>query len=112
MAVYDDAQVKKMVAEAVEKALAAAATHMGKSEHIHKHFTRLEKFDGGNGDKWKEWYYQFGVATSSYNIKNGMLLEILEKKEVEEVTTENIELEMSKGSPTGCMRRRRRCSGS
>ena len=59
---------------------------------IHKYYTRLEKFEG---EGWKEWYYQFGVATSTYSDKNAKLMEIVEALELDEVTTEDLELQLS-----------------
>ena len=45
--------------------------------------------------EWKEWQYQLGVATHAYNAKNGALLEIVERMEHDEITTESLEHEMS-----------------
>ena len=65
-----------------------------KTSTIHKYYTRLEKFDG---EGWKEWYYQFGVATSTYSYKNAALLEVVEGLEMDEVTTEDVELKLATG---------------
>ena len=59
---------------------------------IHKYYTRLERF---NGEGWMEWYYQFGVATSTYNHKNAALLEVVEKLVLNEVATDDIWLKMN-----------------
>ena len=89
-------RVRVMIAEAVEKALAEAGKGP-KHEHMHKHYMRLDKFDGIKGEAWKEWYYQFGVATSAYNVKTGALLEIIEKKDLEDVTSDDLDLELTEG---------------
>ena len=97
----DAAALQAVVAEAVKQALVATAAARANADGekkggstIHKYFTRLEKFDG---EQWKEWYYQFGVAANTYNVKNGALLEIVENLELDEVSTVNIELELSQG---------------
>ena len=81
------------MAEAVAQAMAATRASGGgaSSGNIHKHYTRLDKL---TPEDWKEWHYQFTVATHAYNAKNGALLEIVEQKELDEVTTENLELEL------------------
>ena len=95
----DVAAVRALVTAAVTEALTAvrATTGGGGSgagANIHKHYTRVEKF---NGEDWKEWHHQFFVATHAYNSKNGALLEIVEQKELDEITTANIELELTQG---------------
>ena len=47
---------------------------------------------GVDGEGRKEWYCQFGVATSTYSYKNAVLLEVVEGLEMDEVTTEDVEL--------------------
>ena len=46
-------------------------------------------------EEWKEWQFQFSVATHAYNAKNGVLLEIVERMELDEITTESLEQEES-----------------
>ena len=48
-------------------------------------------------EDWKEWHYQFLIATHAYSMKNGMLLEIIEQKEIDDVTPENVEIWISAG---------------
>ena len=98
----DAATLQALVAEAVAQALAATATtrgdgggggsNNGGAAMIHKFYARLEKLDG---DQWKEWSYQFAVATNTYKPENGELLEAVEKLELDDVTTVDIELELS-----------------
>ena len=88
------------------KAAAEAMTMMRSSGGaggvgIHKHFSRVEKLDP---DAWKEWHYQFVVATSAFNIRHGALLEIVEQKEIDDVTTESLELVLN-ASEADYMRR-------
>ena len=65
-----------LVAEAVAQALLATAEARDNaggssvSVQIHKHYARLEKLVPGD---WKEWQYQFGVATHAYSSKHGAL---------------------------------------
>ena len=95
----DPAALEVLVAEAVAQALAATAAARdgaggsnGSGGQIHKHHTRLDKLVP---EEWKEWQYQFSVATHAYNAKNGVLLEIMERMELDEITTESLEHEMS-----------------
>ena len=62
--------------------------------NLHKFYTRLEKFSGEDG-KWKEWWYQFVVATNAYDEKTAAIMEAVEKMELTEVTTEDILLELA-----------------
>ena len=108
MVAMDAEALRAVVAEAITQALAATAAGRaggsgaggsgagggGAASNIHKFYTRLEKFDG---EGWKEWYYQFSVATSTYSIKNAALLEIVENLVLDDVTTEGIDLELTSG---------------
>ena len=89
----DAAAVQMLVAEAVAQAIAATrgngGGHGGGSSQIHKHYTRLDKLVP---EEWKEWHYQFSVATHAFHAKNGALLELVEQKELDEVSTESLEL--------------------
>ena len=86
----DAAAIQALVAAAVAEALRTAGTGGGgSSAGIHKHYTRVEKL---NPDEWKEWHYQFTVATHAFNVKHGALLEIVERLEMDDVTTDNLEL--------------------
>ena len=62
------------------------------SVQIHKHYARLEKLET---EDWKEWQYQFGVATHAYSSKHGALLEIVERMELDEVSTETLKNQMT-----------------
>ena len=46
--------------------------------NLHKFYARLDKFAGDEGT-WKEWWYQFGVATNAYDEKAAALMETIEK---------------------------------
>ena len=61
------------------------------SVQIHKHCARLEKLVP---EDWKEWQYQFGVATHAYSSKHGALLEIMERMEIDEVSNETLKNKM------------------
>ena len=98
----DAAEVQALVQAAVTEAVRAlgAAGVVGggstsKGGNVHKHYTRLEKLE--NGDHWKEWHYQFGVATREFSEHNGALLGIIEAKEMDEVTTDDLELALTHG---------------
>ena len=88
------ASVAQAVTQAVE-ALRQTGQHGGPktADNMHKFYTRLEKFSGEAGN-WKEWYYQFGVATSTYDQKTAAVMERVEKLELTEVTTDHIKLEL------------------
>ena len=66
---------------------------------MHKFYTRLEKFSG-DPMTWKEWHYQFEVATSTYDSRTAEIMETVEKLEVPEVTTENVMLELEDADQT------------
>ena len=95
----DAAAVKALVTAAVAEALAAVGASAGSGgggagRDIHKSYSRVEKFDGEN---WKEWHHQFSVATNAYNAKHGALIDVVEKKDLDEVTTSSLELELTQG---------------
>ena len=87
-----------LVTEGVAQALLATATARDNaggssvSVQIHKHYARLEKLVP---EDWKEWQYQFGVATHGYSSKHGALLEIVERMELDEVSTETLKNQMT-----------------
>ena len=106
MAITEEALVRVMagavaqaVAQAQEKMMEAIGLQTGKGEgpkvakSMHKFYTRLEKF-GSDENKWKEWFYQFGVATSAYDKRTAAVMELVEAMEMTEVTTEQIMLEL------------------
>ena len=86
----DAAAIQALVDARVAQVLAATAATRDNaggssgSVQIHKHYARLEKLVP---EDWKEWQYQFGVATHAYCSKNGLLLEIVERMELDEVST-------------------------
>ena len=90
-AMMDSAALQVLVAEAVSQALLATPTARDNaggssvSVQIHKHYARLEKLVP---EDWKEWQYQFGVATHADSSKHGALLEIVERMELDEVSTD------------------------
>ena len=89
----DMAMVQALVAAAVAEALKATQATPGggssKASGIHKYYSRVEKF---NGDDWKEWHHHFSVATHAYHLKHGTLLENVEQKDLDEVSTSELEL--------------------
>ena len=97
----DAAAVQALVAQVVAQVFAQTTSATGEDRghrgskngaFVHKFYERLEKFEGEN---WKEWYYQFSVATNTYNNKNGFLLELVEKMEIDEIDTAGIELRLN-----------------
>ena len=102
----DAAAIQALVTTAVAEALkAVGSARCGSGDaaamrggNIHKHYTRVEKLEGA--DNWKEWHYQFLVATRAHSAKNGMLLEIVEGKEIEDVTSATVNHELTAGEST------------
>ena len=94
----DAAAIQALVDARVAQVLAATAATRDNaggssgSVQIHKHYARLEKLVP---EDWKEWHYQFGVATHAYCSKNGLLLEIVERMELDEVSTEALNHQMT-----------------
>ena len=94
----DAAAIQALVDARVAQVLAATAATRDNaggssgSVQIHKHYARLEKLVP---EDWKEWQYQFGVATHAYCSKNGLLLEIVERMELDEVSTEALNHQMT-----------------
>ena len=93
----DAAALQALVTAAVAEALAVTRTTGGGSvdkagNNIHKYYSRVDKF---NSEDWKEWHYQFSVATHAFSDKHGALLEIVEQKDLDEVSTEYLELELN-----------------
>ena len=58
------------------------------SGDIFKHYSRVEKL--GGADEWREWHYQFVVATKARVLKTGALLEIVENQDLDEVDSDNL----------------------
>ena len=95
----DAAALQVLVAGAGPQALVVTAGvrdgaggSIGSGGQIHTHYTRMDELVS---EKWKEWQYQLGVATHAYIAMNGALLEIVERMELDEITTESLEHEMS-----------------
>ena len=89
----DPAATQALVDARVAQALAAAAaTRDNASAQIHTYCARLENLVP---EDWKEWQCQFGVATHAYCHRNGALLEIAERMELDEVSSENLKSQMS-----------------
>ena len=94
----DSAALQVLVAEAIVHALLATVTARDNaggssvSVQIHKHYGRLEKLVP---EDWKEWQCQFGVATHAYSSKHGERLKIVERMELDEVSTETLKNQMT-----------------
>ena len=74
----DAAAVRTLVAEAVKQALEAMGNAVTPGprrtgDAMHKFYTRIEKFDGSTAS-WKEWHYQFEVATGTYDQKTAGIM--------------------------------------
>lgn len=105
----------RVVAEAVAQAVAAQASRTqgtgatqagagapqsggqrpGRDRDVHKFYSRLDKLE--KGDQWREWHYQFCVATKAYADDMGTLLRTVEKLDVQEVDTAKLEAKLSAG---------------
>lgn len=91
--------ISQAVAAAVAQTLEAQRHHAGAGgdkkagKNMHKFYTRLEKFSD-DVTKWKEWHYQFGVATNAYDRKTAELMEAVEKIQLTEVTSGTIGIEL------------------
>ena len=59
------------------------------SKLIHKQYSKVEKF-GGASNEWKEWHFQFIVATKAAALDVGQVLEALEPIKMDEVTDDII----------------------
>ena len=83
----NNAALAQTIMEAVSRMIPQTATAGEKrvTRNMHKYYSRLEKF-GGDESKWKEWFYQFSVATNAYDVRAAQLLEEVEKMEFTEVT--------------------------
>ena len=85
-----------MVATGAATGMASAGSGGGSGAsgtgNVHKYYSRIDKL---KEEEWKEWHYQFLVATHAYNVKNGALLEIVEEKELDEITTGCLEHELN-----------------
>ena len=78
------ALVQAAVTEAIRALTTAGAVGGGsanKGGSVHKHYSRLERLEGG--EQWKEWHYQFVVATQEFSAHNAALLGIIEGKEMD-----------------------------
>ena len=65
---------------------------MGREVDVHKFYSRVDKLD--KADQWREWHYQFRVATKAYSDDMGKLLETVEKLDVQEADTTKLEAKM------------------
>ena len=83
-------QAVQKVVESVETTVRSAPQGVRKmGDSLQKCYTRVEKFTG-DPVGWKEWHYQFGVATAQYDQKTQEIMETVEKMEIQEITTERI----------------------
>ena len=96
-------QVMQMITQAISSTLEAIdarrptttqTTSAAPRTNTHKFYTRLDKF-GGDETKWKEWWYQFGVATNRHDERTAQIMEVVEKMDLTEVTTNDIALELT-----------------
>ena len=96
MAIIEEALMRVIsnaIAQAVAQTIDAsrnAANHRA-TRDVHKVYSRLEKFSGEDS-KWREWSYQFGVATNAYDRKTGTVVEKVEAMDLIEVDAEDIAL--------------------
>ena len=58
------------------------------SADVFKHYSRVEKL--GGADDWREWHYQFTVATKARSLETGVLLETVASKDLDEADSENL----------------------
>ena len=100
MAITEEGLLRVMttaIAQAVAQTLEATrSASSGTSERrvtkdLHKFYTRLDKY-GSDESKWKEWYYQFSVATNAYDERAAQLMEEIEAMELTEVSTSEVRL--------------------
>ena len=69
------------------------------TENMHKFYNRLDKFSGQEG-AWKEWYFQFGVATGAYDQQTAAVMEAVEGLAITEASTENLSLGLKEAEAT------------
>ena len=84
--------------QAVLSAQTATTQGTGARPHnrdVHKYFTRVDKLE--TGSQWREWHYQFRVAAKAFSEDMGMLLETVEKFDLQEVDTVKIQSKLSIG---------------
>ena len=83
-------QAVQKVVQTVETTVRSVPQGVRKTgDSLQKCYTRVEKFMG-DPVGWKEWHYQFGVATAQYDQKTQEIMEKVERMELQEVTTERI----------------------
>ena len=104
MAAITEEGLARVIAQAVTQAMEAASRAVPQGtrrtgDAMHKYYTRLDKFDG-SPTLWKEWHYQFEVATSTYDQKTAEILEKVQQLEMPEATTENIGLGLEDAEQT------------
>ena len=88
-------QAVQQVLEGMRQQGASGAPQGSRADRgMHKFYARLEKFSSDES-KWKEWWYQFAVATNSYDEKTAKVMEVVEEMELADVTTEDILLGLS-----------------
>ena len=59
-----------------------------RSGDIFKHYSRAEKL--GGAEEWREWHYQFVVATKARSSETGALLDTVEGKDLDEADSVNL----------------------
>ena len=108
--------MKVLVAEAVAQAVAQVMAHTTtqkvpaeQSAHdMRKAFERVEKFDG-KAEGWKEWHYQFSVTMHEHSQKNGHVMDLVEKID-EEMSTEDLDIELGDEEAEWMHKRKTKCS--
>ena len=103
---FNGEELMRAITQAISQAIASTVEAMEarrtttpaggvtQKNNLHKFYTRLEKF-AGDDSKWKEWWYQFVVAMNAYDEKTAAIMEVVEKMELTEVSTEDIWLELT-----------------
>ena len=98
MAAITEDGLARVIAQAVAQAIEATNRNASQGtrkagDAMHKFYTRIDKFSGDPAS-WKEWHYQFEVATSTYDLKTAEIMEKVQNMEMPEATTENVMLEL------------------
>ena len=83
--------ISSAIAQAVSQTIEATRSTQNHraTRDVHKVYSRLEKFTGDDAT-WREWCYQFGVATNAYDWKTGTVVEKVEAMDLIEASAEEI----------------------
>ena len=110
MTTIDEEMFMRWVAQAVAQTMAAqsqastsAAPSGGQKTSregdVHKFFTRVDKLE--RAEQWREWHYQFRVATKAYSGEMGVLLSTVEKLDIQEVDSPKLEAKLNRDEADG-----------